>query len=142
MTPHVSTAKAACVIPARGPHGDSWPEGRPGSRSDLGRRALVSDWLRPDCAALLILVKPARMSPALDDLLRPGLSVVFCGTVVDTASADRGHYYSGPGNKFWQLLHEAGFTPIRLWPEHDSRSLTRFPGHAWCTDHAALSAVV
>ena len=61
------------------------------------------------------------MGPVLDDLLRPGLSVVFCGTAVATASADQGHYYSGPGNKFWQLLHEAGFTPGRLRPEDDSK---------------------
>jgi len=60
------------------------------------------------------------MGPVLDDLLCPGLSVVFCGTAVATASADQGHYYSGPGNKFWQLLHEAGFTPRRLRPEDDS----------------------
>lgn len=55
----------------------------------------------------------------LPDLLRPGLRVVFCGTAVATASAERGHYYSGRGNKFWQLLHEAGFTPSRLTPEQD-----------------------
>lgn len=56
----------------------------------------------------------------LPDLLQPGLSVVFCGTAVATASADRGHYYSGPGNKFWQLLYDAGFTPSLLRPEDDS----------------------
>ncbi|WP_110207302.1 mismatch-specific DNA-glycosylase [Nocardioides daejeonensis] len=56
----------------------------------------------------------------LPDLLRSGLSVVFCGTAVATASAERGHYYSGRGNRFWQLLHEAGFTPIRLAPEEDA----------------------
>lgn len=37
-----------------------------------------------------------------------------------TASAERGHYYSGRGNKFWQLLHESGFTPVRLAPEDDA----------------------
>lgn len=56
----------------------------------------------------------------LPDLLRPGLDVVFVGTAVATASADRGHYYSGRGNRFWQLLHEAGFTPKRLCPEDDA----------------------
>lgn len=44
---------------------------------------------------------------------------MFCGTAVATASAERGHYYSGRGNKFWQLLHESGFTPFRLTPEDD-----------------------
>jgi double-stranded uracil-DNA glycosylase len=55
----------------------------------------------------------------LPDILVPNLGVVFCGTAVAKASACRGHYYSGPGNKFWQLLHEAGFTPTRLRPEDD-----------------------
>lgn len=59
------------------------------------------------------------MAPVLPDMLGPDLTVVFCGTAVATASADRGHYYSGPGNKFWQLLHESGFTPARLRPEDD-----------------------
>jgi TDG/mug DNA glycosylase family protein len=55
----------------------------------------------------------------LPDILAPNLDVVFCGTAVGKASASRGHYYSGPGNKFWQLLHEAGFTATRLRPEDD-----------------------
>lgn len=63
------------------------------------------------------------MDLVLEDLLRPNLTVVFCGTAVATASADRGHYYSGPGNKFWHLLHEAGFTPTRLRPEDDATLL-------------------
>lgn len=36
-------------------------------------------------------------------------------------SARRGHYYAGPGNSFWQLLHSAGFTAARLEPEDDVR---------------------
>jgi double-stranded uracil-DNA glycosylase len=55
----------------------------------------------------------------LPDLLHPDLDVVFVGTAVATASASRGHYYSGRGNRFWQLLHEAGFTPTLLGPEED-----------------------
>jgi double-stranded uracil-DNA glycosylase len=43
---------------------------------------------------------------------------------VATASAERGHYYSGRGNKFWQLLHESGFTPTRLVPEDDASLLS------------------
>lgn len=55
----------------------------------------------------------------LPDLLQPGLKVVFCGTAVSTTSAARGHYYSKPSNKFWHLLHQAGFTPRLLRPEDD-----------------------
>lgn len=56
----------------------------------------------------------------LPDHLRPGLRVVFCGTAPGLVSAARGHYYAGPGNAFWSLLHEAGFTPVRLEPDADS----------------------
>lgn len=58
--------------------------------------------------------------PALADILGPGLSVVFVGTAVGTASAERGHYYAGRGNRFWQLLHEAKLTPRLLAPEEDA----------------------
>ncbi len=55
----------------------------------------------------------------LPDILEPGLRVVFCGTAVATASALRGHYYAGPANEFWQLLHLAGFTDRQLDPADD-----------------------
>lgn len=58
-------------------------------------------------------------SPVLSDLMRAGLDVVFVGTAVATASAERGHYYSSRGNRFWQLLHGANFTDRRLRPEDD-----------------------
>lgn len=50
----------------------------------------------------------------LDDILAPSLSVVFCGTAVGECQAARGHYYAGPSNSFWRLLHEAGLTTERL----------------------------
>lgn len=55
----------------------------------------------------------------LPDYLRPGLRIVFCGTAAGTASARRGHYYAGPGNRFWPMLHETGLTPRRLRPDED-----------------------
>ena len=53
----------------------------------------------------------------LPDVLMPGLRVVFCGTQAGAASARRGAYYAGPGNRFWATLHEIGLTPRRLAPE-------------------------
>jgi TDG/mug DNA glycosylase family protein len=61
----------------------------------------------------------------LPDILAPGLDVVFCGTAVGECSARRGHYYAGPGNSFWQLLHAAGFTAQPLGPPDDSSLPTR-----------------
>lgn len=55
----------------------------------------------------------------LPDILRPGLRLVIANTV-QRRTPDRGHYYAGPGNRFWQFLHEAGLTPVRLRPEDDA----------------------
>lgn len=60
----------------------------------------------------------------LPDYLQENLAVVFVGTSVATASAARGHYYAGPGNKFWELLWEAGLTGDRIVsPEQDAHVL-------------------
>lgn len=55
----------------------------------------------------------------LPDRLAPGLQVLFCGTAAGTASATRGHYYAGPGNRFWGLLAQTGLTPRLLRPDED-----------------------
>lgn len=58
----------------------------------------------------------------LPDLLAPGLTTVFCGSAAGAASARRGLPYAGPGNKFWPILAEAGFTP-ELFAPGDYRNL-------------------
>ncbi|WFT93765.1 mismatch-specific DNA-glycosylase [Bradyrhizobium barranii] len=52
----------------------------------------------------------------LPDLLRPNLLLVFVGTAASTRSAEVGHYYAHPGNRFWRAIHEAGITPRRYQP--------------------------
>ena len=52
----------------------------------------------------------------LDDVLEPGLSVVFCGTAAGARSAAVKQYYAGKGNKFWHILYEVGLTPRLLAP--------------------------
>ena len=52
----------------------------------------------------------------LPDQLRPNLRLVFVGTAASTRSAELGHYYAHPGNRFWRALHEAGITPRRYLP--------------------------
>ena len=55
----------------------------------------------------------------LPDRLAQGLDVVFCGTAASHKSAQRGHYYAGPGNRFWPLLAETGLTPRLFAPSDD-----------------------
>ena len=61
----------------------------------------------------------------LPDILAPGLRIVFCGSAAGYASARRGAYYAGPGNRFWETLHAVGLTPRRLEPS-EFRLVARF----------------
>ncbi|WP_245996601.1 G/U mismatch-specific DNA glycosylase [Streptomyces armeniacus] len=46
----------------------------------------------------------------------PGLRVLFCGINPGLYSAATGHHFARPGNRFWPVLHAAGFTPRQLAP--------------------------
>ena len=52
----------------------------------------------------------------LPDQLRPNLRLVFVGTAASTRSAELGHYYAHPGNRFWRAIHEASITLRRYQP--------------------------
>jgi double-stranded uracil-DNA glycosylase len=54
----------------------------------------------------------------LPDQLRNDLRLVFVGTAASTRSADVGHYYAHPGNRFWRAIREVGITP-RLYEPHE-----------------------
>lgn len=57
--------------------------------------------------------------PVLPDILEPGLSVIFCGINPGMMAASSGRHFAGRGNRFWRVLHGAGFTPELLSPEQD-----------------------
>jgi len=52
--------------------------------------------------------------PEPDD---PPLRVLFCGINPGLVSAATGHHFARPGNRFWPVLHGAGFTPRLLRPD-------------------------
>ena len=56
----------------------------------------------------------------LAPILRRGLRVVFVGTAGRCGSPHRHHYYDGPGNIFYRLLHASGLTPEVLTPPDDA----------------------
>ena len=55
----------------------------------------------------------ADVLPGPDD---PPLRVLFCGINPGLVSAATGHHFARPGNRFWPVLHAAGFTPRLLRP--------------------------
>jgi len=58
----------------------------------------------------------------LPDQLQPHLRLVFVGTAAGQRSADLGHYYAHPGNRFWRTIHAVGITP-RLYQPHEFPAL-------------------
>lgn len=55
----------------------------------------------------------------LPDVIAPGLDVLFCGINPSLVSAERGHHFARPGNRFWPALHRAGLTPRQFRPDED-----------------------
>ncbi len=62
---------------------------------------------------MLAMPKPLR------DVTAPDLRVLFSGINPSLISAERGHHYARPGNRFWRALHESGFTPRLMSPDED-----------------------
>ena len=63
------------------------------------------------------------MSGYEPDVLAKGLDVVFCGINPASSAAADGHNFSNPSNRFWAVLHLAGFTDTRLRAEDEHRLL-------------------
>ena len=55
----------------------------------------------------------------LGPILAEGLKVLFVGINPSLRSAEVGHHFARPGNRFWPTLHAAGFTSRRLRPDED-----------------------
>ncbi|OPX08004.1 G/U mismatch-specific DNA glycosylase [Mycobacterium sp. AT1] len=66
-------------------------------------------------------MKPSGYDP---DVLGPGLDVVFCGINPASSAAADGHNFSNASNRFWAVLHLAGFTDGRLRAEDERQLLT------------------
>jgi double-stranded uracil-DNA glycosylase len=55
----------------------------------------------------------------LPDILARDLTVVFCGINPGMTAALAGHHFSSRSNRFWRVIHLAGFTPHEIRPEDD-----------------------
>jgi len=55
------------------------------------------------------------------DVIAPRLRVLFCGINPGLYSGATGHHFARPGNRFWPVLHAAGFTPrvLKPWEERE-----------------------
>ncbi|OAV49038.1 mismatch-specific DNA-glycosylase [Rhizobium sp. WYCCWR10014] len=68
---------------------------------------------------------PTMPKAGLSEILAPDLSVVFCGLNPALSAVRDGHNFSNPSNRFWRVLHLAGFTP-RLLRADEERELLQY----------------
>ncbi|HJP57263.1 MAG TPA: G/U mismatch-specific DNA glycosylase [Gemmatimonadales bacterium] len=64
----------------------------------------------------------------LQDVIAPGLDVLFCGINPGLYSGATGHHFARPGNRFWPALHAGGFTERVLAPWEEELLLERGAG--------------
>ena len=58
----------------------------------------------------------AAVGRTIPDVIGPGLRVLFCGINPGLMSGTSGQHFARPGNRFWKVLHLAGFTERVLAP--------------------------
>ena len=72
-----------------------------------------------------IAAEPIRSETiVVPDILAHGLRVVFCGLNPGLSSAAQGRPFANPTNRFWKVIHLAGFTPLVLNPAESRRLLS------------------
>lgn len=64
----------------------------------------------------------AAYDTTIEDVIAPGLEVIFVGINPGLYSGATGHHFAKPGNRFWPALHLSGFTPRQLAP-HEKEEL-------------------
>ena len=67
----------------------------------------------------------AAKGKSVPDLIGPDLKVLFCGINPGLYSGAVGHHFARPGNRFWPVLHSAGFTSRILSPFEEMHLLEK-----------------
>ena len=65
------------------------------------------------------------MTDELPDIVARRLKVLFCGINPGLTAAATGHHFAGRSNRFWRVIHLAGFTPEEIQPE-DDRAILKY----------------
>lgn len=61
--------------------------------------------------------------PDVPDVIRADLDVLFCGINPGVRSGELRRHFARPGNRFWKVLHGAGFTDRLLDPSEQEALL-------------------
>ena len=105
-----------------------WPPGRLSASVTKAARLppLSQESEMQDDAPTKTLNEPIdipEQASGLAEILAPDLSVVFCGLNPALTAHRDGHNFSSRSNRFWRVLHLAGFTPRLLRAEEEREML-------------------
>jgi double-stranded uracil-DNA glycosylase len=81
-----------------------------------------------------------RGANALLDVIAEGLDVIFCGINPGMSAAAAGHHFVGRSNRFWRVVHLAGFTPEEILAENDHTILQHRCGLTTVVDRPTARA--
>ena len=76
----------------------------------------------------------------LPDVIAPRLNVLFVGINPGLYSGAVGHHFARPGNRFWPVLHKAGFTERQLSPFEERELLKHGYGITNIVKHSTAAA--
>ena len=65
----------------------------------------------------------AARTKRVKDVIAPDLDILFCGINPGLYTAAIGHHFGRPGNRFWRVLHLAGFSSRLLSPYEETELL-------------------
>ena len=94
----------------------------------------------------IIKAKPTKedladaLNRTVPDLIAPGLDVLFCGINPGIWSGATGLHFARPGNRFWKVLHLAGFTPWQFDPAEEELLLDHGCGITCFVDRTTARA--
>jgi TDG/mug DNA glycosylase family protein len=76
----------------------------------------------------------------LPDMIVPRLKVLFVGINPGLYSGAVGHHFARPGNRFWPVLHKAGFTERQFSPFEERKLLKNGYGITNIVNQATAAA--
>jgi len=76
----------------------------------------------------------------LPDMIAPRMKVLFVGINPGLYSGAVGHHFARPGNRFWPVLHKAGFTERQYSPYEERELLKHGYGITNIVNRATVSA--
>ena len=59
----------------------------------------------------------------ITDIIDEDLAVLFCGINPGLSTAHHGYHFANANNRFWKVIHQAGFTECLLKPEEEQHLL-------------------